>query len=495
MERWKQNTAPIFRCLCSKSAKAAWLTFLCATVICWLQLASRLPITGVPSRDEHFENICPESARSPARTPAASNVSTKSSNTSASSFGKDHCLQKPTNFERAECLQPILEMYYGSEMSLSCPNLGLILSHDCCVGCPWNLAEPSSNMSVAVSSFHKAESSCNIAEHVKIYANLDSIFGTHITSLSIAALITLGLSVAGFTSREQVTVLGHHVPEAFFLGIHWLALNVCFFLHFRASDFTIFCESMRESWLNRPTLTVLYGTGLYVSVSRCFKMPSNVDAPRDDAHHSSWAVFVAETYAQRESKTRRQRILALVAASLPCLVFIVFLVTGAVYFEVGDRTAPGRCSPGYKDYAMGAIQISKIFIETWSILVYAIGGFVNDPFYKRLRKISLEMIIFASLVIFSLNFTPWHRPNSLSSTLFSRVQDRQIAGYFTEVFHAFAIAVLGWLEPYRIEAQEAVPLPANETAADIEERSGEAIEEEPESRETNDSGDIDGGED
>ncbi len=78
------------------------------------------------------------------------------------SLNKDKCLKFKTVKERSECLLILLEMYYGSGITVTCPQLHVVLAVYNCTGCPWDKTPSALRekypLPLPPSFFHEAES-------------------------------------------------------------------------------------------------------------------------------------------------------------------------------------------------------------------------------------------------------------------------------------------------------------------------------------------------
>lgn len=376
----------------------------------------------------------------------------------------DLCLKKCTYYERAECLQPLMEMYFlryvynqtrsglkrGQFLSALCPNLGMLLAQYECQNCPWNLVDPSSDLSRAL--FHAAGKECRVVDHVEFYADIETLRRVWYRASIAVALMILVLSVLGITSGKQVKVLGKKAPEAAYLGIYWSVFNWCTIVWARTQDYLSHCESLSTILSDSTTRYVAYATVLFVSISRCVKLPSNIDEIRESRSNDSWMSLVSEVFANWERKSRRKRALSVVVVILVFLMLTAFGLPLVVSYEVGNRKAPSVCSGGGKDYAMGVIQMSKLVLQTLSVVIYALGP-QKSRFRSRLRFLGLVSVLLSSFIVFSLTFTKLYKPLGLS-TLIPRALDSDIATPFHEVVHAIFIALLGLLEPWRMEKSD-----------------------------------------
>ncbi len=170
------------------------------------------------------------------------------------SLKKDECLAFRTVKERSECLQILLEMYYGSEITISCPQLPLVLADFNCTGCPWDKTPSSLRKNYTFplprSFFHEVESSCRLADHVAVHSSLDYVFSYVYKAGILLSLLVLVLSAFGISPGSSdgimppVKVLDWNIPEYVYLGVLWCLYNIYNILSVRAMDYYVFCESL-----------------------------------------------------------------------------------------------------------------------------------------------------------------------------------------------------------------------------------------------------------
>lgn len=366
-----------------------------------------------------------------------------------SSLERDVCLKKSSNLEQAACIQPLLEAFYGRQVTELCPNLGLLLAHHECSNCPWDQVNPSSNVSLTGTSFHTPGRECSVANHVKPYSKWSNVDAMYQGPLYLVALIVVVLSILGIASGTRVKVLGIPVPEAVFLAIYWTVFSLYVGFWARSQDFLIYCKSWIDAAADAGPIAVLYGTVLFVSGIRCLKLRSHADETSRNLSSSSWWSFLSAVFTDWKITSRKTRVLAVLVAMLPSFVLLCFGVFHLFVIPVGSEEWTNRCFAGYKDYAMGAIQVSKVVLEALSVVIYAFGPQKN-PFRQKLRFLVLSIILATSLVLLGLTFTNLYKQLGLSA-MFPRAMDTAIAGPFTEAVHAIVITLFGLLEPWRIE--------------------------------------------
>ena len=149
--------------------------------------------------------------------------------------GKDVCLDEPTIKGKGECLQALLENYYGEYFTVGCPSFALALARLKCEGCPWDRVNASMVNPVVVAElnrselFHPASASCSIANHVEQYNEYFFIrmhvFGYGILGSLVLFLISAYYSVTSsrdIVTRNSATIFGFGIPEPAFLVTLWV---------------------------------------------------------------------------------------------------------------------------------------------------------------------------------------------------------------------------------------------------------------------------------
>ncbi len=90
----------------------------------------------------------------------------------------DACFQ-PSQKNTAECLQGLIESYYGKYFTKYCPNFSQVLAESRCTGCPWDRLDPEKiNPNIAekyraaannTELFHKPGANCNVSKYVDVF--------------------------------------------------------------------------------------------------------------------------------------------------------------------------------------------------------------------------------------------------------------------------------------------------------------------------------------
>ena len=166
---------------------------------------------------------------------------------------KDGCLtDNPTFKDRVECLQALVENYYGEFFTSYCPSLSLVLVEWDCTGCPWdgvnhNTITPQITNTLNRSQlFHRAEHTCRVAHHVeryRFYSNVrQQIFVLGIYGALLLFLVTEFYSPEHKKHANGDVVLGRELSEPKFLFVMWTLYNLCNITLTASEDYFEFCE-------------------------------------------------------------------------------------------------------------------------------------------------------------------------------------------------------------------------------------------------------------
>ena len=154
--------------------------------------------------------------------------------------GKDICLNGRTFKNKTECLQALLENYYGEYFNIYCPSLPLTLVQCGCKGCTWDRVDASKvDPTVTIKRnrselFHEASKSCSIANHVKGYIDDYSyirkiVFGFGTLGTLLLFFVTTYYSVPSspeVVSGNVATKFGVTMPEPVFLLTLWILYHL-----------------------------------------------------------------------------------------------------------------------------------------------------------------------------------------------------------------------------------------------------------------------------
>lgn len=149
---------------------------------------------------------------------------------------KDSCLQEVTFHGRADCIQPVLETYYGKTFSISCPGFSLTLVQYGCRECPWDRINPEKLPEIGKFKlplrpkklfFKSVAKTCNIAKHVEQYGTRFPLGYVPMLGIIVSVLFSIISTLGAFATfgRENstlVSVFGLGLPEYMYLGFLWL---------------------------------------------------------------------------------------------------------------------------------------------------------------------------------------------------------------------------------------------------------------------------------
>ncbi len=251
------------------------------------------------------------------------------------SLKKDECLTFTTVKGRSECLQFLLEMYYGSEITLPCPQLPLILAYYNCTGCPWDKTPSTLRKNYTLplprTSFMKQNQVADwlitllYMAHGILYLTMFATRGV-LLSLLVLVLSAFGISSgSGGGIMPPVKVLDWNIPEYVYLGVLWWLFNTYNILAARAEDYYLFCESQASYYEYENVAGIVYATVLFISVSRCFRLSSGPKVADDDPEESSWLSFVLGVMRDRAQRAFPKVILATCVTFLPFTLCALYL--------------------------------------------------------------------------------------------------------------------------------------------------------------------------
>ncbi len=365
--------------------------------------------------------------------------------------GKDVCLNKPTLKGKGECMQELLESYYGRNFTKTCSSLPLILAEHECKGCPWDLVNTSIVDPVGADKlnrsqlFHQPSASCMIAEHVERYGETRFIrsdvfhYGIYGTGLLFYASAYHTVSSTTETVIENGgKILGSKVSEPVFLMYLWLLYHFGNSLVVVSQDYVEFCEGEADKLFQEIARLSFYAILLWISLKRC----RNLIAIGFNEDAQSW-----ERYFESAGHRKRKRFLSGVFEYLLVLSYIgeIGYLGSALDSLFYNKSI---CYARAKSWQFFTIQLLKIMLELIAVIVYACG-----PSRKRgwfyLRYSMLMLTLFGGFFLFVL-VVMGHNSVDVTYMMISRVADKKIALPFTNLVHVVCVSLLGLLEPIRI---------------------------------------------
>ncbi len=365
--------------------------------------------------------------------------------------GKDICLDEPTLKGKGECLQALLENYYGTYFTVDCPFLPFILAGDGCKGCPWDRVNASIVNPVVAAElnwselFHPANASCSIANHVEKYGYYNyirrNVFGYGILGAWLLFLVSANYSVPSSTEmeiRNGAIIFGVKMSEPAFLLVLWILYHVGSFLLIVSEDYVEFCEGAADNMFQEAARIGFYAILLSISLKRCRAVRVvgfDVDVP-------SWGRYFASA-----EQWKRKRFLSFLLGPLVVLFFLGELVAER---SVADNLFYDKsiCYAGAKSWRYFTIQLVKILLEMFVVTVYTSGpSRALGWFYFRYSLLMLSLL--GGCALFGL-VCKGHDGFYIGFMMIPRVADAKIALPLTNSVHIICVSAMGLLEPLRI---------------------------------------------
>ncbi len=363
---------------------------------------------------------------------------------------KDICLDQHTLQGKGECLQALLENYYGTFFTIDCPFLPLILADTKCKGCPWDRVNASMINPVIASEldhselFHPASRSCSIANHVEKYTYYSyvwrSVFGYGILGMWILSLVSAYYSVSSSSVIElanDANIFGFQMPEPLFLLALWLLYHGGSFLLSVSADYIEFCTGVADYMLQESARLLFYAIFVMISLKRC----RAVRFVSNDEEIQSWGRYF--------DRKRRRRLLwnFLLGPSVIVFFFGELLAQRSAAEKLFyDKSI---CYAGAKSWPYFSLQLAKIVLEMFVVAIYACGPSTKfNWFYFRYSMLLLSFSV--SIALFAL-VCKGYDAFEITFMMIPRVADAKIALPLTNLVHVMCVSLMGLLEPIRIK--------------------------------------------
>ncbi len=361
---------------------------------------------------------------------------------------KDICYKADTLKDTTECLQELLENYYGKNFTMHCPSLPLILASHECRGCPWDGVDASKVSPLKTAQvnrselFHPARASCRIANHVEYYNNYRymrrMVFGLGISGTLVLFFVTAYYSASSSSEIEiqnGATIIGFRMPEPAFLLTLWILYHVGNFLLIASEDYVEFCEGEAERMFQEAARLVFYAILLMISLKRCRAF--QVVGFNEDVR--SWARYCASPRFRTW-----KRFLSFIFGPVVTIFFLWALLdqwNGAAMFYRKQF-----CYAGTKNDLYFTIQILKISLEMLAVAIYTCGPSRKlILFYLRYWTLVLCLPAATALSILGVVWV-----TDKPTMMIPRVADPKIAMPLTNMVHVACVCAMGLLEPVRI---------------------------------------------
>ncbi len=365
--------------------------------------------------------------------------------------GKDACLSESTFKGRAECLQALLESYYGEYFTMNCPFPPLAHPRRECKGCPWDRVN-ASMVNPAISGelnrselFHPANASCSVANHVELYTDYyyirRNVFAFGILGTLLLFLVTAYYSVSSSSEIEienSEMLFGIRMPEPAFLLTLWILYHAGGFLLIISGDHVEFCEGVTDHLFQETARLTFYGILLMISLKRCRALRMM----RIEEDVLSWGRYFASS-----EQRKRKRFLSFLLGPVVILFFLWELLIPGSWSE-NFHYNTSICYAGAKSWPFFTIQLAKISLEMFVVTVYTCGPSPKRGwFYFRYSMLMLSLL--GSCTLFVLVWIG-HDGFDVTFMMIPRVADSKIALPWTNMVHAICVSVMGLLEPIRI---------------------------------------------
>lgn len=354
----------------------------------------------------------------------------------------DSCFNENSLLASAECLQTLLEVFYGRNFTRTCPEMPLVLAHMKCRGCPWDKLNSTAVYSVFITDdvfnrsqlFHNARDTCSIADHARVYQDRFRVTQSIRSFGFIGPMLSLVSSAVLASGRTP-----KKVPFPLLMFIVWFIYIIGHLMLSAFEDYFLVCDSLVSSTTYEISRGISYAGLLYSSLTMCYFLQCD----HEDPLRKSWSVFFLRPMG------RRNRFFAnLVCKGGPIAVGWVFFAD-IMNSQRDLFNSSSECSIGSKDIPFGLLQYAKILLELMAVTVYSFG-----PPQRRIRFYArytlLIFLLLSSVILLIVVFSAGLYSQRSYSMAIPRVLDSSVAGFVIELIHVFIIACFGLLEPLRV---------------------------------------------
>ncbi len=408
----------------------------------------------------------------------------------------DACFQ-PSQKATAECLQELIESYYGPGFTLSCPEFPQILAGLRCTGCPWDRLDPT-KINPAITReylaayslaelFHEPDDNCSIAKYAAWFETSRGLRDIRILGMSgsIALLVSIGAIVqysTDPTGLNRPAIFGVKVPEWMFMGAIWILFNIGSILLVASYDYTSYCDSIASN------ISVIIATFsghivlIYYSLCRCrqllfpsieaktrphpeMQMPAcqcihsesvTKKSRRSHATTASWYAFVTDKGGMSWSEyIRSKKFIAFCVVYGCSLVVKVISLTGVFGYQFTNyykNESSSFCSVSMVRSSNRTIEISKLILEPLVHVIYSFPASTRSKVAYCVRYVLLSLIAVYCLTLMFLMNSKNMAPPNIYDYLFWRVPLNGITTEITELSHVLAVSIFGLFEPLRYGA-------------------------------------------
>ncbi len=404
----------------------------------------------------------------------------------------DACFQSSQK-ATAECLQLLIESYYGPSFTKYCPDFSQLLAESRCTGCPWDRLDPM-KMNADIASeyraasnkselFHEPHANCSISKYVSGLGTFRGVADYVIRWAfvgSIPIFFSTG-SIVQYTSGDAgltlPSILGWEVHEWMFMGAVWVSYNIGIIMLSISEEYYRYCDTAASNLAFVIARDLSYFVLIYYSFCRCCRLdfprfensqgpqpemnmvtPPSIDLLKasNEAQQTcplsqSWYTFLSDKDGMSWNEyigSKKAVALFLVYGSSFAVLFICITDTFR-QIDFRSRGGPSICFLPSIDTWTRAIAISKLTLEPLAHIVYSLGASTTNKVAYRIRYAVLALIAGVCVTIFFLmGSKSLYSPNGegflvLGVPLWSTVWK------FTEITHAFTVSMYGLLEPLR----------------------------------------------
>lgn len=360
----------------------------------------------------------------------------------------NYCYEEPYISKRAECLEPLISLYYGDYFPVVCPNIANSIAAQKCEGCPWSrinatgLSPPQAKALDRLKLFQPTKPSCSVAEYLEgvwLKRNLSklSFFG-----FAVPLFSSMFLSMCDREGSPTTPLLfGSRIVEPLYSVLLWILFFVGYGISSAGNKIHAICEGplslasfLVGDWIN---LAIMVWTSWW----RCRYLEAR-DRPKEA---KSWAAYRGSSL-YRKSAIWKQRLVDFTCWSAPCLILLSILFKKRYSIDSFSHCEIGS----YRFTRYGVIQYSKLVLALAAIGVYSFGPPTSlIMFYVRYSLLIVVLLLSISLLV--VMRLPLYQPQCFS-TLIPHVSDCDIAGplHAELIANSFSIALLGIAEPLRL---------------------------------------------
>ena len=355
---------------------------------------------------------------------------------------KDSCLEENTLKDRAECLQALLENYYGEYFTVSCGFFPVHLARHKCLGCPWdrvNATDVNPNISSELNRsqlFHPAEPTCSFSKQVEEFSEPERVhnilFGNGIFATFVVFFVTADYSEASSDeSKFSMTAIhGYRFPEWFILLGLWTNFHAAHFCFILSEEYAELCGGETAKLTEKVARIVFYVGIFVISINRC--------------RHFPVAGFQSDVQSWENYLKTKTRVLRYLLDLLP--ICVVFIDIGLIA-ELSLRELK-VCEAGTRDVPYLIFQIMKVVLEVSAVIIYAFGPSKRrSSFYLRYSLLAICFLSSCCLLVPVILGLSSAKGTFITSP---KITDTKVALPFTNLLHAMYISLMGLLEPIRI---------------------------------------------